>query len=380
MNNAQKFDKSFLPPMMSVLNSDYWGTVMKTYEEKKHKETIYAVLDYIKDGLSKQSLDAEKTKYALPHGSIMVYLEIKEDSYSINAPFLKIPARSLIPLMRQAAEINFGKLVLAQIVVEGDDIYFRFDSPLELCDPYKLYRVLEEICIQADANDDVFIEKFGAQRFSQMQVVPFTDEQLDLSYTKFQEYLQEGLDYLAYFESKRIVHFGWDAMYLTFMKTDYFMRPQGVMKSDIEQGVKDLNSNAQLNEKLAKASSQIKKLQKLTKEKFAESMYQSQQFISEKPKFDISGVQNYLNKTHSTAQSEMNNKDYIGAALTMMTGFYGLIYYYNIPQTSYNMVIDGLEKTSDKPWETAANALWNALDQIMNQSQKTSNAHGLRDI
>lgn len=210
MNNAPIFEKSFLSPMFSVLNSDYWNTVMDIYESKKYKETVYAVLDYIKEGLSEQALDTEKTKYSLPHGSIKVNLEIKEDSIEINAPFLKIPAKSLIPLMRQVAEINFNTLVLAQIIIEGDEIFFRFNSPLELCEPYKLYRVLEEICIQADANDDVFIEKFGAQRFSQMEIEPFTEEQNDLCWVKFQEYLQEAINYADYFESKRMEYFGWD--------------------------------------------------------------------------------------------------------------------------------------------------------------------------
>jgi hypothetical protein len=380
MNTAPIFDKSFLPPMISVLNSDYWGVVMKTYEEKKHKETIHAVLDYIQKGLSSKALDADKSKYYLPHGSITVNLEILEDSYYINAPFLRIPARSLIPLMRQVAEINFGTLVLAQIVLEGDEIFFRYQAPLESCEPYKLYRVLEEICIQADANDDVFIEKFGAQRFSKMEVEHFTTEQTEICWEKFQAYLQEALTYMDYYDSRRIEYFGWDALYIAYTKIDYFMRPQGVIKSEIEKAVKELNSSADMSEKLRKGRETVNKMLKMEKQRFVESLYKSQQFISEKPKFEISGVQDYLNKTHNTSRDERNKRDYIGSTLTSICGFYGLMFYYNIPQTTHEIITDGLTRANGKEWATASDILWETLEKVMTQNTKTSSSYGLRDI
>jgi hypothetical protein len=380
MNNSISFDKSFLPPMISVLNSDYWGTVMRTYEEGNYRETIYAVLDYIQPGLSQKALNPERTKYTLPHGSIQVNLEITDTEYRINAPFLQIPARSLIPLMRQVSEINFSTLVLAQIIIEGNDIYFRYNAPLELCEPYKLYRVIEEICIQADANDDVFIDKFGAQRFSVMDVDRFSQEQIDSCWEKYQSYLKDALAYIDYFESKRMEYFGWDALYLAFTRIDYFMRPQGVLKSEVEKGVKDLNSSEQMPEKLSKGRKTIEKLLAFDKQKFAESMYKSKEFISEKPKYDVTGMQNYLNKSYNTAKDERQKRDYIGSTLTMLCGFYGLMYYYHIPQTSHQIITDGLARASGKAWADASDALWNTYEDVFNQNTKSASGSGLRDI
>jgi hypothetical protein len=380
MNNAPSFYESFLTPMTSVINSSYWSTVLKYYEEKKYKETVHAVLDYIQSGLSNKALDADKTKYSLPHGSIVVNLEIKEDKLFIEAPFLRIPATYLIPLMRQVAEINFGTLVLAQIQLEGNDIYFRYESPLELCEPYKLYYVIEEICVQADANDDSFIDKFGAQRFAQMQVEPFDTQQVDEAWNKTQIYIDEAIQYADYFVSKRIEYFGWDLFYLAFTRMDYYFRPQGVLKSDIEKGVKDLNSHAQINEKIEKGRKAVEKIKAMDKAKFAESMYKSKQFISEKPTFDVAGLQNYLSKSHTTAKDEMNKKDYIGASLSMLTGLYGLLYYYILPQTTHTMVVNGLRNAGGKAWMDAADALWNAYENIMNQDQKSNvSQQGYRD-
>lgn len=380
MNTAPRFDKSFLPPMISVLNSDYWTVVMNTYEQGKYHDTVHAVLDYIQKGLSDKALDAEKTRYVIPHGSTVVYMEIVDNSLKINAPFLRIPARSLIPLMRQVAEINFGTLVLAQITLEGDEIFFRYECPLELCEPFKIYRVLEEICIQADANDDLFIEKFGAQRLAEMQIEPFSAEQVEVCYNMFQAYLQEALDYMNYYEQRRLEFFGWDALYLAYTKIDYFMRPQGVMKTNIEKAIKELNSDLDMAEKINKGKTTIQKWLQMSKEHYTESLYKSNQFISEKLKLEVSGVQDYLNKTHTTARDERNKRDYMGSALSMMCGFYGAMFYYNIPQTTHELLTAGLEKASGMDWELASLRLWETLEDVMQQSTRTANSYGLRDI
>jgi len=380
MNTAPRFDKSFLPPMISVLNSDYWNVVINTYERGEHLETIHAVLDYIQKGLSLKAIDAGKTRYAIPHGSTVVNLEIVNNILEISAPFLKIPARSLIPLMRQVAEINFGTLVLAQIILEGDEIFFRYECPIALCEPFKLYRVLEEICIQADSNDDIFIEKFGAQRLAQMQIEPFDEAKISLCYEKFQAYLNEALAYIAHYESRRIEHFGWDAIYLAFTKIDYFMRPQGVLKSYTEKAIKELNSPLDMAEKIAKGKATVEKLLQINQAYFAESMYKSSQFISEKPKFEVTGAQDYLSKTFTTARDERNKRDYIGSSLTMLCGFYGLMFYYNIPQTTHEIITQGLAKTNSVEWELTSQILWETLEGVMNQSTRTANSYGLRDV
>ncbi len=370
MQTAPTFEASLLPPMMSLLNHEHWTTVTKLYEAKDYLATFYATLDYIQTDLSQKALDPEKTKYTFPHGSIIVNLEIIDNHLYISAPFLSVPDKFLIPLMRQVAELNFGTLVLTQIKLEDNDIYFKCNMPLELCEPFKLYRVIEEICIQADANDDVFIEKFGATRFVPMQVEPFTAEQIEWAYENFVKTLEEAIAYDDYFQSKRMDTFGWDAFYLAFTKIDYMMRPQGFLKSEIEKGVKDLNANQPFNEKILKARKHAEKLLKMSKDKFAESMYKTKQFISEKPTYDLTGLQSYLERSYNNSKDEINKKDYIGATLTLLTGFYGLLYYYLIPKAQYQLIIDALQAANALEWEQAAKALWEICDKLMKYDEK----------
>jgi hypothetical protein len=199
-----------------------------------------------------------------------------------------------------------------------------------------------------------------------MEIVPFTPEQTDLAWDKFQAYLQDGLDYLAYFESKRIEYFAWDALYLALLRIDYFMRPQGLLKTEIDKAVKDLNSSDPPKERVAKVKKTVQKLQTYDKQKFIESMYQSQEFISEKPKYEMTGVGDYLNKNYNTARDERLKQDFIGSTLSMLCGMYGMLYYCNIPQAALEIVEEGLQKAGGKPWAEASDALWAAYEQLMN--------------
>ncbi len=365
MNVTPVFDRSFLAPSLSELNFDFWPTVTKTWEEKRYKDTIHAVLDYVKPNLSQRSLDPEKTKYAIPHGSIKVYLAITDTHLIVSAPFLKIPARSLLALMRQVAELNFGTMVLAQVNMRGDEMHFEYKCPVELCEPYKLYYLFDEICFQADSKDDEYIEKFGAQRIAALNVQRFTPEEIDMCYAKFRAYLEEGLAYQDYWEGKRIQGFAWDCQYLSLVKIDYMMRPQGILKSEIARAIRTLTGQAQMTEILSKTRATMQKMLEWDKEKFAESMYHGQQFVSDKSKMELPGVQNYFKNTHSNAKAEIDKTDYAGACLSLYMGFFGIIYYNNIPENVHQKIVDTLASNAQMGWKDAAINMWSQLDSIM---------------
>ena len=167
---------------------------------------------------------------------------------------------------------------------------------------------------------------------------------------------------------------------MAYTKIDYFMRPQGLLKNIMEKAIKELNSELDMAEKIRRGKETIVKLMQIEQTRYAESMYKSKQFIAEKHRFEVSGVQDYLNKTFNTAKEERTKHDFVGACLTMMCGFYGLMFYYNIPQTTHEHITDGLQESGSKEWEVASQLLWNTLEKIMNQSTRTNNSYGLREV
>lgn len=366
MNTSPMFDKSLITKDTHMYDFEYWDTVVKTYENKQYKQTIIEVLNYINPDLVEKTGNSDKTKFVISHGSIVIFLDIDDDRYTIRAPFLKMPEQNKVALMRQLTELNFFSLNLTQIVLnDKDELEFIFESPLEMCEPYKIYNILEEICMVADGNDDVFIEKFGAKRLTEPKIERFSTEMVDKAWEKFQAYLKEAIDYIAYFESKNMYPFCWDVCYTTFTKIDYYMKPQGFLRYEIEKAVNELNAQVHLNERVAKAKNALQKFQALSKDKFAESLYKIEVFITEKPKARLPDIQSFIQKTYQNSEQEIAKGDGIGATYTLMTGLLDLFYRRDIPAKIMDKFVSALADMSQKPWGEAATILWRSVDGVM---------------
>ena len=105
------------------------------------------------------------------------------DQLNITAPFLLLPEKGRIPLLRQVAALNLTELTLACISLQNDKLFFDFHCPVALCNPYKIYYVLEEICRIGDKYDDEFVTKFKAERIYEPKITPYDNETVD-KYTK----------------------------------------------------------------------------------------------------------------------------------------------------------------------------------------------------
>ena len=273
MNTAPMFDESIVGHRLSTLQFDKWDSVVDSFEEKKYKESILGLLDYIDSTIIKKRGNKEKTEFTIPHGSLKVHFTINDKEISLDAKFLKLPQKNYLPMLRQITEINFSVLNLTKIVLHGDELFFEMKSPIELCEPYKLYYIFSEVCTNADYYDDFFIEKFGATRLQEMEVEPFAKKDLDFAWDRYQAYLKEGLQSADYYMEKRLSGFAWDAFCTTLMKIDYVMAPQGYLISDIKKTHGELYGDSSIEEKIIATRKSITKLLEYSKEKFSESMY-----------------------------------------------------------------------------------------------------------
>lgn len=340
------------------------------FDEGRYKDTIIGVLDYVDSSLVKRTGNKDQTSFAIPHGSLTIYLTITDTEYSIFVPFLKLPPKNQVALMRQVLEVSFHPLILTKIVLKDDQLCFEYKSPLELAEPYKIYGILQEICNTADYYDDVFVEKFGAQPVEEVKAEKFPPEKVEKAWEKFQEYLNEALAYYNFFESKRLYPFCWDVLCTGLMKIDYFMEPQGFLRSEMEKAIAGLNSPENLNEKLMKTKAIIEKLKTYPKEKFEQVLYMPEYLITAKKRCDLAGVQNALGQIYNNAKNEIGSRDYMGATLSLLFGIMNLYYRFDIPAEIRMTLNKGLINSSKQPWNEAATALFNAITIVMDMKQE----------
>lgn len=181
MNTNLSFHKTIAGSLKSSVDIDIWDKVLKQYEDGDYVGSIRNCINYVDATIEKKYANADRTEYRVPHGSIIVEVKITEQELTIQAPFLDIEEARQIPVLRQAAQINFTPLSIARIDLEGHKLYFKYSCPLSSCEPYKIYDVLREICITADNYDDEFISKFGAKHIQEPAVYQYSRKRKNVS-------------------------------------------------------------------------------------------------------------------------------------------------------------------------------------------------------
>jgi hypothetical protein len=370
INHAPSFAPALPGTRQRQIDSAKWDTTVDLYEQGQYRESIYSLLESIDSSMVQASHNG-RSKFVIPHGSIILYLTIEEDNLSIVAPFLKMPMPTNIPLLRQVVELNFYPLNLAKITLERNELRFRYTEPLELCEPYKTYEVLKEICTYADAYDDELIKKFGATHLQAPRIQRFTHKQLITAWNKFHLYLKEALQYLNYFERARAHEFCLDIIDITLKKIDYYMSPQGVMRTDLERNISYLQSQeVQLADKIAKGKEYLKKLQSLNGTEFSKDLYKANVFIPFKTRGTYENIRSNFERYYNSARAEIDRKDFIGAVLTIESAFFSLFYYTQVPEDISRIVTNALVASNHQPWHQAASVLWRAMSEVMNPKVK----------
>lgn len=362
-----QFDKTLLGAVQHPIDPAKWDRVVEFYEKGKFRELIYAILEYVNSDWAPKPGQPEKTEFVIPHGSALVNLQIKDDMFFVSAPFLTLPSTHNVPLLRQIAEINLFPLNLSTIVLEEDRLIFKYSCPLALCEPYKIYDVMREICAYADAYDDEFIKQFGARRFHQPVLKHFQPKLLEESWQKASQYLEELEEYVIYFEKRRLSELCLDMMIVIYMKFDYYLNPQGLLRTDIEKAVNYMqDQEIPPAERLRKGHDLLKQLREYKKEDILKCLYVAETFIPQKFNFTGEMIESYFESFYDNVKKELAGRDYTGATLTIQLAYMNLIYYYMVPDDVKTTATDALLRSSRKSWEEAASILWESLDNIIN--------------
>lgn len=374
MNTALKFDKTSIRPPRPVSTAmereETWNRTMKLYEEGKYIESILSVIDYANPIIRNKFGDSSQTKFQIAHGSAIVNVTIENGMLKVHTSFLKLPAEAKVPLMRRVAEINFGVLSLPQIYLKGDELYFYFECPVEMCYPFKVYDIFREVCSNADFFDDEFVTQYGAIRIAEPKVIPMDPSQKEKGWEKFQEYLKEAVQYIDYMESKRMDGFIWDILSIELRKIEYFVSPQGKLRNDIESAVKELNNNnLQFNDRLNIGRKFITQLQAVSKEEFMQDLYITDVFIPYKYYTRLENIKQTFDNTIARAGGEMNGSDYMAATFSMQYDLLNLFYNYDLTPDVSDFIERSMTEASGKEWKDAAGILYSSLQNFVKNIQ-----------
>ena len=365
MQTNLSFQRTIAGSLKSNIDIAVWDKVMNEYETGKYADAIRNCINYIDPGIEKKFANADRTEYDVPHGSIIANVKISETEFTVTAPFLSIENAKQVPVLRQVAQLNFTPLTISRIDLEGDKLYFKFACPLSAAEPYKIYDVLREICINADNYDDEFITKFGAKRIREPKIYAYTQEQKDTAWNGIQQYIKEAFEAYEQLENKRLTSYLWDILVITLLKIDYFCAPQGALRNEIEKTLIYLNSKDDYYQRLSGGKEFLKKLQSFDKAKFENDLYKIDVFVPYKFRTNLESIRNILKYAYETSEKEIKALDYIGSTCTLEYGILNLFYSNNVEDAISEVLTKAMEEASGKSMQDASRILFDAVKKVM---------------
>lgn len=361
---------TFIPPVIasteSKINVDAFDVSVEAFENQEYQKSFYALLDYINSEFRTKYGNEQGNEFHIPHGSIIVNIKLDKDKLSITAPFVSLPEKGRIPLLRQVAGLNFNAMDLSTIYLREDKLSFEYSCPIQLINPYKIYYIFEEICRTGDKYDDEFETKFGAQRIYEPKITPYAPADVDRIYDSLQLCCQECLNAVKYFEPSRKYGYIWNIIDTSLMKFMYFANPQGQLLNDMQKAIRDMDrDDLPLPDIAAQGKAVIEKLQKMSKEELAESLYFVETFIPAKRRSNLQNIQENFEDSYKKITNYMESGDYMTACVMMLYKFYEMYYYNNLQEDVNKVVVKALQQGSAHPWEKAAPILYKAMEAIM---------------
>lgn len=366
MKKTLTFNSSTIESTASKVNLEAWDASLEAFENKEFLKSFYSFLDYLNPEFRSKYGNSEGTEFNIPHGSIVVNLKLEDEQLKINAPFVSLPEKGKIPLLRQVAGLNFRNMDLARTSLKDDKLFFEYACPMDLVNPYKIYYILEEICNTGDKYDDEFETKFGAKRIYEPKVLPYSEEEVNEVYDVVQLSCKECLDAVSYFEPARKYNHIWNIIDSTILKLFYYAHPQGQLMNDLDKAIVEMDRNdIPLPDIVAYGKEVILKLQAMPKEELAENLYHVETFIPDKRRSNLKNIQDNFEDTFNKVTAALEAGDAMACCLMITYKFYEMYYYNNVQDDVNAVVVKAMKKASAKPWEEAAPILHKAMEAII---------------
>jgi hypothetical protein len=349
----------------SKLRIDLYQSAVKLFESKMYEESFRVLLNYINQEMA-QSCERERNYWVIPHGSLIVEIRITPDqAIEITAPFVKLPAERRAPLLRQALEFNTHPLTLPRLVLEGDGLSFFYRTPLSLAEPFKMYGVIHEICINGDSFDDEYVTKFGAVPLREKQVTYLPKEQMDRSWRTYQELLSEAKQYSDYYAQKRWHGFDFEIQGIALMRIDHAVAPQGYLRTRIERSINHVWAHRPAEEIANLLRRDLDEYRKLERAAFDRDFYKTTFFVNAKKTAEIGACQKNMSQRWAWAQEDRAHRNAQGVAFCYLFAAYNLLYSFFIPPKLQAELVGTLKAMSGKKWEEAGELAWANFQKIM---------------
>lgn len=353
----------------------HWEEAIDAFDEKKYYSAAVDVINYINSKVLEGADTSESVEFSHMQGSAEIRVKVTQETFTIKAPFLRLTDdTNKIALLRRVAEVNFSPLTLAQIELEGDELWFSSEIPIALCQPNKIYDLIREVCIYADDYDDEFIDNYKAAFYKDPQIVPLSAEEGDIAWSQISNILEDYQNYDAYFKEKRWDNFIWDIIVISLLKLSNMPYINGSLRSDLIEYVSNMfNSDLNFQFRIDKGTNFMKKLSEMPKDKFMKHVYHAEQFYSLRWRSSPQIITDRLKHNLDQVKKYENEESHFNLSYYLQFVLLKLIYDYNLEDDYKVVIYQALEDVEKLPPDEAAPILSKAYYSLYNAEVEAQN-------
>lgn len=360
----------------------HWDKAMDAYDAKDFRKALIETINYMNPELLSNKDTQTGFSLVKGQGSAEIHVTVNDTTFSVKAPFLRVTdTTNKVALFRKIAEVNFNPLTLSQIHLKDDTLWFEYEMPIELCQPYKVYDVLREICVYADDYDDEFVEKYKADFYKEANVQPMAGDEIEKVWGQIDTILTDYKNYSAFFKEKRWDAFQWDIIVISILKIVNMPYVHGTLRTKLQEYVYNMfNGQIDFQHRIDKGANLMQKLCSKSKEDFMKDIYHADAFISLKWRSSVQILQDDAKKLENTVTKYVNDGDNFSLCYFLQYNFLYMLYNFNVEELHKNAIYDVLEKVSGLEPQKAAPKLLDTYYNFLNGRTKATSSSGSKGL
>lgn len=360
----------FVPPIISstasTVDVDEIERAEKLYGEGKYIESIHKFLDGLHPEVRKKYGDPAGRVFDIPHGSVIIHIELTDDTFFISIDYLRLPSdERRQPMMRQVLDLNARKLMLTHFICRDNILRLEYRCPLADTHPYKLYSLIGNICFVANRYDDEFISKFGAERVTKPQIRPYSEENILRLHTALQTTGRYALDTVKEFVGERNHNGAWAVISTCFLQFLYYARPKGMLYLQVDKILTDLDDDLPTSEQVIRAVAALEELMSRSPEELAKDMYYAEILSSDNNASSLPFIKDNLEESYEEVTTAIEHGNYERATVRLLHSIYRLYHHYDMQEDVNTVLVEALSSASGKPIEIGGKILYLTVKNIM---------------
>lgn len=374
MDKNITYMKPIKPWQKKQLDDKKWYKAKKLYEEKKYDQSLEELFAHI----DKKSFKKYKIKwtqsYLFPSYKNWIKIEKTNEKIFIEMDVVELSKENFMFIARQLTLLNYRFFNLPKIVIENNIVKVKYWCYLDAAHPLKIWSCIREFWHFSSIYTEEFIDYYDAKLTKTPDIQYYSEEKYQEILNEIQRMLSQAKEYCNYFEWRMEYNHSWDILFQTILNLSVAIDPVWSLKKDFNDIINIMWDNSlEWREQYSKWQIFLKKFEKFTTEDLKKYVFEYKNFLARKSYYtedeiserfrDALGVGKQFKEEENNIKWTLNQAGWILS--TLSNGNIEL-------KVNYNMMIQALIKSSNKPWKKSLEILNNTIKNLVIKT-KTSN-------